>query len=378
MSVFTRNDSTLYMYGGFLKSHSQNNRSLPGGMPATNVFDAISIDPHDGMVRHIVLPPGDTKVGLSQAVVFPDHVLFIGGYCQDCFNASELFLSQYFFDQQRWDSPPTYGSGPPQGTVSATLADDGKVYIRYQQGHPNDFWSYDPFSGQFENLSVTLSPRDLYPVHFSWKLPDGNVAFLAENDADHNYSLDVLLVYNTRTRAWSSRRIGAKNQQHKNIPQNKRYFGITNDQSSKKIYLYGGVAVNPPYGGYSDLKVLDTSTWTWESPHYAGAPPRSQYRHGMEFINENTLVLIGGIISSLWELRVDKTMPFLAKGDYWCDHINVLQISNTTAEWVTNITHHHTIDESISSSPSAYFIDPRAITYTQDDYQDFSDVDMES
>ena len=94
----------------------------------------------------------------------------------------------------------------------------------------------------------------------------------------------------------------------------------------------------PAVWAYSDFSILDTVTWTWETLKPLGEPPYPQYQHGMALIDQQNLVVSGGILSSLWEFRVLQSRPFITNGDYWSDHFSVARITDNETEWISNIT----------------------------------------
>ncbi|KAI8139102.1 hypothetical protein BJV82DRAFT_672967 [Fennellomyces sp. T-0311] len=320
---FTIN-GTLYILGGYSPGLRER--------PILKQFTAISFNDEDGSVQHTDLTNPDTPmVAESYPVVLDNNrVLMLGGFCEmesgtACDNRT-LFMAEYRFDSNTWISPrvPNVNvtrSLPPQ-TVSASLADDGLVYLRYnlavgEVSFMPELWAYNPNTYTMTDLTRTVPDEGAFDnaAPLSLKLPNGEIAFIAE-DMQMNYTMSILLLYNPTSQLWRVHGL-----QGEAMPYDRQFYRMAADPRGAKIYFFGGRARNLPNGSFNDLKVLDTTTWIWEDIEAVGTPPGGRFNLAMSFINDDLLVITCGT------------------GDYfWFNDINAIRLADgAVPQWITNI-----------------------------------------
>lgn len=164
-AAFFIRGNTLYSIGGETRSAKTN-----------AYFTAINLDTSGNVVYQNLDSTGPPTISYSRAALLSDEntVILLGGNlpandtnAQQISNSTaSLVAYQYKFDTRTWSAAPraTVTAVPPNRVMhSATLA-NGKVYIyggaveSFNGTMLNDFWSYDPSTGVYVNLTQATQP----------------------------------------------------------------------------------------------------------------------------------------------------------------------------------------------------------------------------
>lgn len=151
---------TLYTYGGEER-----------GINATQDFVSVAFASDGSIIYNPVrVNQAGPSVAYSQAVLLPDNdtvLLFGGSSWPPAANGSEILVYQFRFSTRAWTPAPINGTAVPSSRMffTATLASNGLIYIYggagplpQTQAAYNDFWSYNPATGQFVNLTAPGQP----------------------------------------------------------------------------------------------------------------------------------------------------------------------------------------------------------------------------
>lgn len=151
-------NNTLYTYGGEGR-----------GINATSNFVSVAFSANDGSIVYnpVQVAQQGPSVAYSQAVLLPDNdtvLLFGGSSSPPATNGSEILFYQFRFSTRAWTPGLINGTAVPPNRMyfTATLASNGLVYIYGGAGAVqtalNDFWSYNPATGEFVNLTAPGQP----------------------------------------------------------------------------------------------------------------------------------------------------------------------------------------------------------------------------
>ncbi|KAL0082083.1 hypothetical protein F4703DRAFT_1757766 [Phycomyces blakesleeanus] len=191
-------------------------------------------------------------------------------------------------------------TGPPiRLHFTLTPAPNGKVYIYggselYAARHLNDFWSFDPLTLEYKNL--TLSNQPYRGDHTATALPNGQIVYIGgihsntSGDYSSYLSPNVLEIYDTNTNEWIYINATGEKLAGSSGP------GSVLGPDKKTIILYGGGTMSGVY--LNDILLLDTTTWVWSRPNIPGDYPDAMYTFNMGFIGENLLAITHDMLST--------------------------------------------------------------------------------
>ncbi|KAF7720630.1 hypothetical protein EC973_006813 [Apophysomyces ossiformis] len=326
-SAYFQRGGKIYIYGGNDFSGVKTDKLVMLSVPENKT---VEID------KVLQTNQGPQDSSLCIAVLLPDNQTFLH-FGADSITCGSLTVHRYRFKEANWTTDPVRsetGILPVQRSAfTANLGPDGKIYI--YGGKPcnntalNDFWSYDPQTYIFTQLSSPHAVNGLR-MHMATMLPTGVLVVfpgLGNGETVDSAIEDKLpdnmteaMLYNISAAEWRYRTLGG------NVPARRCLASILLGPDQKTIYSYGGINCKDYWElkFYNDLYLLDINSWNWTKYTPAGRAPFYRYAGVSGFINDYQFVTAFGIVASQ-----DKA------------DVNVLQIKNTSAslsfEWLSNI-----------------------------------------
>ncbi|KAF7725488.1 hypothetical protein EC973_009588 [Apophysomyces ossiformis] len=321
--------NVVYRYGGVNREQA----------PYTNTFTQTSLLGNGALSFQFVKQNNSGPLcSFSQAVLLPDNqtMLLLGGDNPVTANAS-LMAYRYRFDTASWSPAPILADN---GTLpvnrkrfTATLAPNGKVYI-YGGVQTlsdaaaanikvlNDFWSYDPVSGQFRSLTQQGQPA-MYS-HVGIAFQSGIIAYITgavqyPNGVRRLLFMNQTLMYDSNKNMWGTKILGGQ------LPSTRANANAVLAPDGASIIVFGGdngaIAWETAFS--NQLAVLDSNTSNWTIIDPQGIPPRRRSFATAGLVNDKYLMVIGG-----------------NAGPLYMNDVNVLELPearNGQWAWVTNI-----------------------------------------
>ncbi|KAI8333895.1 hypothetical protein BC941DRAFT_473121 [Chlamydoabsidia padenii] len=301
-SAYTSINGTIYSYGG--KTITSEGVTIDSG----DLYQISIPNPtHNGsdLSYTLLSSHGNASFGQMVYLAQTQSLLMIGGAIPINATNPPLVMSIYHLINSSWSSPPIHSPAPPnrQRFGAALSKVNNLVYIYgglsgyAGDSYLSDFWSYNPITGVFNNLTSTL-PSPAAQASSLVSLSNGNLMVMfglqQVNNLYSAISASKIPTFNVNTNQWTL-----------TTTQNPGYqrCGATTmlSPNESSIVAFGGDnCAGILYQAYTNrTHILDLATNSWQQQQQQpnGITPRARTWAFGGFLDSNHILVSGGVLN---------------------------------------------------------------------------------